>query len=498
MTSTTPEADGVRPDEHYDVIIVGAGLSGVCAAVHLAQRCPDKRVLVLERRATLGGTWDLFRYPGVRSDSDMFALGYGFSPWRGPTGIAEGEEILRYIRETAEARGVSERVRYGCGVEAASWCSERARWTLTVRRTGTDERFAVSCHFLIGCTGYYRYDEGYTPDFEGMSSFEGQIVHPQQWPDDLPLADRRVVVVGSGATAITLVPGLAARGARVTMLQRSPTYVVAAPRVDRLSAGTRMLPEGLSHALVRWKNIGYGVATFWIARRFPALAKRVLVAQMRRALGPDIDVERHFTPRYDPWDQRVCLTPDGVFFQAVRSGQVQVVTDQIERFVPEGIRLVSGKVLGADLVITATGLRLQTLGGMQITVDGTVRVPADLLAYKGVMYQDVPNAAILVGYTNASWTLKADLCAEYICRVLQHMEAGGYRSCCPRQRASQGPTEPVFDFTSGYVQRGLHELPKQGTRAPWRVHQNYLRDLMALRYSAIDDGILDFRGAPTE
>ena len=482
--------------EHLDVIIVGAGLSGVGAACHLRQRCPGKSFALLEGRGALGGTWDLFRYPGVRSDSDMYTLGYRFRPWREAKAIADGPAILNYIRETAEEFGVDRMIRYGHRVRRASWSSEDALWTVEAEAGPGKAAVRLTCNFLYLCTGYYDYEGGYTPEWPGVERFGGRVVHPQQWPADLDYSGRRVVVIGSGATAVTLVPAMAETAAHVTMLQRSPTYVVSRPAEDRVANWLRRrLPARAAYALARWKNVLLGMFFYNLARKRPGLFKRMVAKGVRGQLGSDYDLG-HFTPRYDPWDQRLCLVPDSDLFRAIREGRASVVTDQIEGFTEDGLRLKSGARLDADVIVTATGLVLKLMSGLQVVVDGEPLEMSKKLIYKGMMYNDVPNLAFAIGYTNASWTLKCDLTAEYVCRLLNHMERHGYARCTPRVRDPDVREEPVIDFNSGYVRRALDTLPKQGSKTPWRLHQNYVKDLSMMRYGRVDDGAMEFAAAP--
>ncbi len=480
--------------EHFDVVIVGAGLSGIGAACTLATRCPGKRYTVLEGRARLGGTWDLFRYPGIRSDSDMYTFGYDFKPWIGDTTLADGPSIRAYVEETAREHGVTDKIRYGQRVKRASWSSDAAKWTLDIeKRDGTTTQ--LTCSFLYSCTGYYDYATGHDPVFEGRETFRGTIVHPQHWPEGLDYAGKKVVVIGSGATAVTLVPEMAKTAAHVTMLQRSPTYVASVPSRDKIAAALRRrLPEMAAYQITRWKNVGLGMFFFQLSKRRPAGVKKWLVGLAQKELGPDYDIS-HFTPTYNPWDQRLCAVPDGDLFKSVREGKSSVVTDHIERFTEKGILLKSGKELEADVIVTATGLKILFLGGIELCVDGqTVKVPEKLL-YKGMMIEDVPNLALAFGYTNASWTLKADLTAEYVCRLLQHMDATGSVQATPRPAPEVRP-EPFLTFSSGYVQRAIDELPKQGNKRPWRLYMNYLLDTLAIRHDKIDDGTLKFDKGP--
>jgi monooxygenase len=484
----------VKP-EHVDVLIVGAGLSGIGAAFRLQQQCPDRTFAILESRDCIGGTWDLFRYPGVRSDSDMFTLGYPFQPWTEPKSIADGPSILKYVRETARGRGIDRKVRFNHRVKRASWSSQEARWLVEAERDLDAEPAHLTCSFLLMCSGYYGYAEGYTPQLPGIDRFKGRIVHPQSWTDDIDYANKRVVVIGSGATAVTLVPELAKSAAHVTMLQRSPTYVAPWPDQDAVADLLRgHLPAKVACAITRWKNVLTGMYFFRICKTDPERAKAMILDGVRAELGPDYDVATHFTPRYNPWDQRLCLAPNGDLFKSIKHGATTVVTDEIDTFTQTGIKLRSGQELAADLVVTATGLNLQVMGGVEIEVDGEAVTPARTLSYKAAMSSDVPNLAAVFGYTNASWTLKADLICCYVCRLLNHMEVYGYRQCTPRNKDPSIERLPPVDFTSGYFQRAMETLPRQGSRKPWRIYQNYLLDLWMYRFAAIDDGVLEFSG----
>ncbi|MDE2465165.1 MAG: NAD(P)/FAD-dependent oxidoreductase [Alphaproteobacteria bacterium] len=482
--------------DHFDTIIVGAGLSGIGAAWHLQHRVPGRSFVILEGRDAIGGTWDLFRYPGIRSDSDMYTLGYRFKPWRNAKAIADGPSIRAYVREVASENRLDQHIRFRHLVRSASWDSTEARWTVEAEVGEDKKRVRYTCSFLFMCSGYYSYREGYTPDFSGTQDFSGKIVHPQFWPEDLDYRGKRVVVIGSGATAVTLVPELAKQASVVTMLQRSPTYMVSRPAQDKLANWLREhLPPKLAYGITRWRNVLFGMYFFRLARRQPQKVKQHLIQMVRNELGSDFDVETHFTPRYNPWDQRLCLIPDSDMFEAIRSGQAQVVTDHIDRFVKEGIKLQSGKILPADIIVTATGLKLEVLGGMKVFVDGHPVDMSKTLSYKGLMYSDVPNLASSFGYTNASWTLKCDLTCEYICRLMNHMSEHGYLQVTPRRVDPLVGEEPWLDLTSGYVQRALAYLPKQGNKRPWKLYQNYALDLVTLRYGRIDDGTLEFKTA---
>ena len=475
--------------EHVDVLIMGAGLSGIGAAAHLAKDLPGTSYVVLERRAASGGTWDLFRYPGVRSDSDMHTLGYRFRPWRGDTALADGASILDYVRDTAREFGVDRHIRYGHRVTTAAWDSATARWTVTAEVDG--ETRQVTADFLWACSGYYDYDQGYTPRFEGQERFQGELVHPQHWPEGLDHAGKRIVVIGSGATAVTLVPALAESGAgHVTMLQRSPTYVLPVPGKDALKRRlTSLVGERTSYSVTRWKNIGLQSALYKASRRRPELVRRMVRKTNVASLPSGYPVDTHFRPTYDPWDQRMCLVPDGDLFDAIRDGRAQVVTDRISTFTETGLELASGERLEADIVVTATGLNLQVFGGAELVVDGEVVKPHETMAYRAMMLSGVPNFAFTIGYTNASWTLKADLVAEYVVRLLSRMRSTGARSVVPVR--DESVTEvPLMDFDAGYVQRVAHTLPRQGDVEPWRLRQSYLYDARMLRRGTLDDGVL--------
>jgi cation diffusion facilitator CzcD-associated flavoprotein CzcO len=479
---------------HVDVLIVGAGISGIGAACHLRQMCPGKRFTILEARDAIGGTWDLFRYPGIRSDSDMHTLGFRFKPWREAKAIADGPAIRRYVNETAREHGITSHIRFGHKVRTASWSSDRAQWTVTAECGG--ETVTFTCGFLFMCGGYYSYEHAHTPDFEGMDDFQGTVVHPQFWPEDLDYAGKRVVVIGSGATAMTLVPAMAEGGADVTMVQRSPTYVVARPDQDRIAnALRRWLPEKWAYAITRYKNVQLQRYFYHRTRTAPEKVKEKLLGMVRDQLGPDYDVDTHFTPRYNPWDQRLCLVPNADLFEAIKSGQARVVTDHIDRITEHGLRLTSGRELTADIIVTATGLEMVVLSGVAFSVDGRHVDFSETFTYKGMMYSGVPNLAQTFGYINASWTLRADLTAEYVCRLLNHMDAIGMRQCTPTLRpedANMTPRPWIDDFSAGYMRRVMHLFPRQGDRDPWRNTQNYAHDKRMVRRGPIDDGALVF------
>ncbi|HEU5087708.1 MAG TPA: NAD(P)/FAD-dependent oxidoreductase [Roseiflexaceae bacterium] len=482
--------------ELVDVLIVGAGISGISAAYYLQRECPTRSFAILEGRASIGGTWDLFRYPGVRSDSDMHTLGYSFRPWRDPQAIASGPAIMRYLHETAHEFGIDAMIRFEHRVVRASWSSAEARWLVDVERGPQRERIQMRCNFLFLCTGYYEYEQGYAPRWAGMEDFRGQIIHPQHWPADLDYAGKRVVVIGSGATAITLLPALTAQAGHVVMLQRSPSYVVALPSEDALAARIRRkLPAGLANRIIRWRSIALGMYFYQYTRRYPEKTRQMMLQGVQHYLGPHYDIATHFSPRYNPWDQRLCVAPDGDFFEAIRSGAASVVTDQIERFTETGIRLASGAELPADLIVTATGLRMELFGKIAIDLDGEPVEAHAHVVYRGAMLSNIPNLAFSIGYTNSSWTLRCELVSAYVCRVLNYMEQQGYTTCMPYRPGAAADDTPVIDLTSGYVQRALAVLPRQGATKPWKMYQNYVRDLFNLRWSRIADGTLQFGGA---
>ncbi|MEZ0339467.1 flavin-containing monooxygenase [Mycobacterium sp. pV006] len=481
--------------EFVDVLIVGAGISGISAAWHLQKACPNKSYAILERRDTLGGTWDLFKYPGIRSDSDMYTLGFHFKPWATDQSIADGPSIWNYLNEAAVENGIDKHIRYGHRVLSANWSDEDQRWELVVERDGA--QVEIHAAFLWACSGYYNYDEGYSPEFAGVEDFAGTVIHPQHWPEDLDYQGKKIVVIGSGATAITLIPALADTGAgHVTMLQRTPTYVGSLPDKDPFAARAyKLLPEKLGYAAARWKAILQATAQYQTARMFPDVFRKALRTMAERRLPEGFDYDRHFAPDYKPWDQRVCLAPNGDLFKTIRKGKASVVTDRIERFTEKGILLASGEVLEADIIITATGLNVQFFGGAQVLRNGA---PVDLsqsVAYKGMMLSGIPNMAFTFGYTNASWTLKADLTSEYVSRLLSYMDEHGYTTVTPREPGPDVERLPFVDLTSGYIQRALDRLPKSGSKAPWRLKQNYLVDLQVIRRGKVDDKALEFSRA---
>jgi cation diffusion facilitator CzcD-associated flavoprotein CzcO len=476
--------------EHVDVLIIGAGLSGIGAAAHLTRALPDTSYAVLEARAVSGGTWDLFRYPGIRSDSDMYTMGYRFKPWLDEESLGSGERILEYLRETAREYDVEQHIRYDHRVVRASWDSTTAQWTVETEHAGETATF-TAC-FLWSCRGYYDYEHGHEPEFAGVDEFRGPIVHPQHWPADLDWAEKNVVVIGSGATAVTLVPAMAPAAAHVTMLQRSPSYVMSLAGRDPVALAIRKrLPARTAYRVIRWKNILTTAALYRISRRRPALIRRLVRKQNVALLPEGYDVGTHFTPTYDPWDQRMCFVPDADLFKAVRRGDAEVVTSTIERFDESGIVLTGGRHLDADVVVTATGLRLSPFGGIELVVDGEMVDPSRAMTYRALMLTGVPNFVFTVGYTNASWTLKVDLVAEFTGRLLAHLGTHGYRSVVPVRDPSVREL-PLMDFTSGYVLRALDQLPKQGDREPWRLRQSYLRDRRTIRRAALEDGVLRF------
>ena len=478
--------------EVYDVIVVGAGLSGIGAAYHLQNDCPNKTFIVLEARASMGGTWDLFKYPGIRSDSDMYTLGFPFSPWENPKAIADGPAILQYIKDTARKFDLDKKIRYHHKVIDASWSDSEKAWTLTIAPHENVSQQKLNTRFLFMCSGYYDYENGYEPKFPGSESFKGKIIHPQKWTPDVSYENKKVVIIGSGATAVTLVPELARKADKVYMLQRSPTYIITMPSVDKVAGFFRMIfPEKVAYRCVRWKNVLLALGFYKAARRWPNAVKRFIQKGVQKELGKSYDA-KHFNPKYKPWDQRLCLVPDSDLFQAIKEGKAEVVTDTVERFTANGILLQSGKELEADLIVTATGLNVQLMGGMTMHINGVLSDTARTHAYRGVMFSDVPNFAIAVGYTNASWTLKCDLNCQFVTKLLNYMDAHRYTVCTPRFDSSKFATEPLLDFNSGYVLRAADILPKQGSKHPWKVYQNYVRDLIALKWEGMNSEYLEY------
>jgi monooxygenase len=518
--------------EHFDVLIIGAGLSGIDAAYHLQKLCPNKSYVILEQRERIGGTWDLFRYPGIRSDSDMLTMGYSFRPWTHPKAISPGDDIRDYITDTARDAGIDRNIRFRHEIKRASWSSKEAKWTVEAvrkspnlrndarnaasnnneaRPAGHDETngeahdeaetkaepVTLTCNFLFSCAGYYRYSAGHSPDFPNAARFRGRIVHPQAWPENLDYAGKRVVIIGSGATAVTLLPAMARTAGHVTMLQRSPTYVISRPEQDKIANGLRrVLPARLAYRLSRWKNVAFMTYVYQLSQRFPNFVKKGLVKQVRQQLGTDFDVATHFTPSYRPWEQRMCLVPDGDMFATIKADRASVVTDQIATFTEKGILLKSGNSLEADIIVTATGLAMQAFGGAELTVDDQRVVPGETLAYKGVMMSGVPNFASVFGYINASWTLKADLICNYVCRLLNFMDRKSVRQVTPKAHGESATAPFVERFTPGYIQRAVASWPKQGAKKPWRVYQNYFRDSISLKWTSVDDGTLIFSNPP--
>lgn len=480
--------------EHLDVLIIGAGLSGIGAAWHLQDKCPDKEIAILEARHAIGGTWDLFRYPGIRSDSDMYTLGYSFKPWTGTKIIADGEDIRDYICSTAKENGIDDKIRFNTKVIKAEWSDDTARWTVTTeqRINGRKKKVKLTCSFLLSCSGYYNYEAGYTPDFEGMSDFQGTTIHPQQWPEDFDAKGKKIIIIGSGATAVTLLPALAESADNVTMLQRSPSYVASIPENDVVSDKMRKtLPDMLVYRLGRARNVALQIGIFRLAKAQPKLLRKALLGMVKHQLGDSVDM-KHFTPSYNPWDQRLCAVPNGDLFKTLRAGKADVVTDHIDRFTEKGILLQSGQELEADVIITATGLDLLMLGGTELKVNNKKVSLNDGMAYKGAMFENVPNAAMVFGYTNSSWTLKADIISEYVCRLLKHMDKVGASKCVPINKDDQIDTSPFVDMDSGYLKRAMHKMPKQGNKAPWRIYMNYALDLPVLRFGKIDDQVMEF------
>jgi len=490
----------VNPEQqasHLDVLIVGAGLSGIGAAYHLQTELPGTSYAILESRDAIGGTWDLFRYPGIRSDSDMQTLGYRFRPWTGSKAIADGPAILSYVRATARENGIDEKIRFAHRVVRAEWSTADARWTVHATRGAHDEPVTITCGFLFMCGGYYRYDEGHTPHFAGRERFRGTIVHPQHWPEDLDYTGKKVVVIGSGATAVTLVPAMTDKAAHVTMLQRSPTYIVSLPASDAIANGLRrVLGDRIAYSITRWKNVALSTLMYQLSRRRPQLVKSLIRKGLTRQLPQGYDIDTHFKPRYEPWDQRICLVPDGDLFRAIRHGRAAIVTDRIDTFTETGIKLESGAELEADVIVTATGLNLLAFGGIRLAVDGREVSLPETLAYKGMMLGGVPNFAFCVGYTNASWTLKADLVSAYVCRLLAHMKRNGLHQCVPVNDDPTVTERPLLDFAAGYVQRSVDAFPKNGSKAPWQLGMSYVQDVVSLRHGSLEDRAMRFSRRP--
>jgi len=478
---------------HFYVIVVGAGISGIGAGYYLQKKCPNKSFVILEGRDNIGGTWDLFRYPGIRSDSDMNTMGFRFKPWMGIKSIADGASILSYLHETVKENDLNKKIHFNQWVNEASWSSEDAQWTVQAENKKTQELQDFTCDFLFLCGGYYNYEEGYTPHFAGRENFLGQIIHPQKWPNNLDYKNKKIVVIGSGATAVTIIPTMAEEAAHVTMLQRSPTYFLSAPDEDPVGNFLRkFISSKLTYKLVRWKNIRFQWWFFQKCRKFPKKVKEFLIKQVREELGPNYDIETHFTPKYNPWEQRMCLVPNGDFFNAINAGKASVITDHIDRFTKKGIKLKSGGEVEADLIVTATGLNLEVCNGIKLEVDNNEVDISKTMTYKGMMFSDVPNLVATFGYTNASWTLRADLTSEYVCRLINFMDKKGYANCCPRTAEHVEQDGDWLDFTSGYVKRSMHKFPKQGSRDPWRNTQNFPKDVLAIRWGNIDNKELKF------
>lgn len=483
----------MRDPEYVEVLVVGAGLSGVAAGYYLQTYAPDRSYAILEARSAMGGTWDQFRFPGIRSDSDMYTLGYSFRPWRGAEPIAQGADILQYIKDTAAAYGIDRKIRYGHRVLGASWSSETSRWTVRVELTQTGETVEFSASFLLSCAGYFDYEKGYDPHFDGRDEFAGPIVHPQFWGDDVDCADKKVVIIGSGATAVTLVPALAETAEKVTMLQRSPSYVLALPLKGKVFYWLRDgLPQPLGPMLLRWMGVVISMGVYQYCQAFPRSARKLLMDAVRQHLPEDYDVDRHFNPRYDPWDQRLCLVPEGDLFKVIRAGKADIETDHIERFTRNGILLRSGKELPADVIVTATGLKIRVVGGIEFKVDGRVVQPSETMCYRGIMFSDVPNFAMVIGYTTATWTLKCELVLRYVTRLLDYMDKRGYRSVVPEQNDSALKEGPSTDLTAGYLLRAQKQMPRYGSKRPWKLPHNYLIDRLHFRLRSLDDGTLKF------
>ncbi len=480
--------------EHFDIIIIGAGLSGIDAACHFKKYCPDKTFMILEGRDNIGGTWDLFKYPGIRSDSDMHTFSYSFKPWNYSKTISDANTIMDYLRETVEEYDIGKYIRFNQWVEAASWSSENNTWTIRWQDKKKGMERSATCNFLMFCTGYYDYDEGYTPEFEGLEKYKGRFIHPQKWTSDITYENKNVIVIGSGATAITLVPTLAEKTNHVYMIQRSPSYILSRPLYDRFAKIIhKILPDKIAHFLSRWKNILLSMYLYRVSRKNPKAVSNYIKGQIKKELGKDYDVDTHFSPKYNPWDERLCVVPDNDLFHSIKDGKCSIITDHIDAFTENGVQLKSGKKINADLIVSATGLKLKLVGGMKVFVDNQKIDPSELMTYKGIMLQNIPNAATIAGYTNASWTLKADLACSYVCRLINYMDKHKFKSCQPVLKNEEIKREPIIDFSSGYIQRSLDKLPKQGDEFPWKLHQNYLKDMLILKYKKINDDVLEFK-----
>ena len=476
---------------HKDIIVVGAGISGIAAGYNLQKSCPNKSFAILEGRSSLGGTWDLFKYPGVRSDSDMHTLGFRFKPWIHKKSIADGPSILEYLNETVDEYNLREKISFNQKVISSNWSSDKSVWELKVLSNG--DEISMTCNFLFLCGGYYSYDKPFMPKFPNQEEFQGKLIHPQFWDESLDYTNKKVIVIGSGATAITLVPAIANKAEHVTMLQRSPSYVISGPGEDSWSKSlNKILPIRLSYFLIRWKNILRTSLGFYLSRKYPNWIKKRIIDLVRDELGQDYDVEKHFTPRYNPWDQRMCLVPDSDLFASIRDGKASVVTDVIKSFNKDGILVESGEQINADIIVSATGIEINILNDINVSVDDEKVVPNNKLAYKGMMLSGVPNLAFTFGYVNASWTLRADLTCEYVCRLLNQMDKQKVSVCLPEEDSLAKVDDEYIDFTSGYVQRALDIMPKQGTKAPWRNYQNYLKDIFLVRLFSIKDSTLKF------
>ena len=480
-------------DSHFDVLIIGAGISGISAAYYLQTDSPHLTYRILEGRSTLGGTWDLFQYPGIRSDSDMYTLGFAFKPWTDPKAIADGPSILKYLKETVQEYNIDTQIDYNRFVTKASWSTGTSLWTLEVTDKSNNSSQTYTCNFISMCAGYYNYDKGYTPEFPNIDAYEGQIIHPQLWPEEIDYSDKKIVVIGSGATAVTLIPELAKKAAHVTMLQRSPTYIVSAPDEDKIANWmNRWFPAKFAYSISRWRKILFQRFSYAVAREYPKTMKGVLIKGVKKQLGVEYDVKKDFTPNYNPWDQRICLVPNGDLFEAMKTGSANVVTDHIDSFSKEGISLKSGRKLECDIVVSATGLDLKFMGGVEIIVDGKSVDFSETVSYKSMMFSNVPNMALAFGYTNASWTLKCDLSNQYVCRLLNYMNLHEYTKACPRQNDPTLEMGPWLDFTSGYIMRYIDNLPKVGNKAPWKLQHDYLFDRKMIKKGKVDDGIMEF------